>query len=245
MPRHSKKDRESPPNAPLSINQVVSYNLRAGREIRGLTQQDLAKRLEQLLKKRVTQATISSLERAWDGERRREFDVHELAGYAIALDLPMLWFFLPPPDDRRELETYPYQVQDLYLLALGRNDQLEPLYERLRQLGIRDPEPWEVTVEKIRRQPSASRRLSYRHRRTELLHALLAERADKLDGAADELGSLFDYLREVGIRGFIAEHTNDTSFSTLPKNSASQAEPVADDLGDLREEAPTTSPATT
>lgn len=229
MPRRSKRIRESAAarRRQLNINQVVAYNLRVAREMRGMTQEQLAAKLTDLLGRRVTQSTVSSLERAWDGERRREFDVHEVAGYAIALDLPMLWFLLPPPGDRRELETYHYDAPDLYLLALGTNEQLEPLYDRLRQLGIRDPEPVEVTVEKVQGVPSDKRLESYRHRRTELILARLDRDVDRLDEAAKELGSFFDHLRQVGIRGLIAENANDTVFSTLPEHRTSSLEAAA------------------
>ncbi len=54
---------------------------------------------------------------------------------------------------------------------------------------------------------------SYRERRKELLLALLDQHADELDNAVDELGRLVDHLRQVGIRGFVAEHTNDDDYT--------------------------------
>lgn len=55
--------------------------------------------------------------------------------------------------------------------------------------------------------------MSYRERRKELLLALLDQHADKLDAAVDELGRWVDHLRQVGIRGFITENTNDRDFA--------------------------------
>ena len=236
MPRRPKRTRESAAarRRQLNLNQIVAYNLRVAREMRDMTQEQLAAKLTNLLGRRVTQSTVSSLERAWDGERRREFDVHEVAGYAIALDLPMLWFLLPPPGDSRELETYHYDAPDLYLLALGTNEQLEPLYDRMRQLGRGDPEPVEVTVEKVYGAPSDKRLDSYRHRRTELILARLDEHVDALDKAAEELGGFFDHLRQVGMRGLIAENANDSIFSTLPKHRT--ARPEAADGGNASDE---------
>lgn len=224
MPRRSRtNDKPQPPQGP-DLNQIASYNLRAARELRGWTQEDLAERLEPFLGTRPTQATISALERAWDGDRRREFDVQELAVYAMALDLPILWFLLPPPGDHREIQGLGRSLDDLYILLLGRHDQLEPVYERLRQIGIEDPTPAEETVEKITGAPSIGRQWSYRQRRKDLLLAVLDEHADDLDRAAEEIGTFFDHLRQVGIKGFVAENTMDDDFVTRPEYRSSDAD---------------------
>ena len=127
---------------------------------------------ERYLGQRLTQAAVSAIERAWDGERRREFDAHELLIFAMVFDLPIIWFLLPPPGDRQLMRA-----------------------------------------EKITGSPSSARRWSYKERRKELLLALLDDHADSLDSAVDELGRWVDHLRQVGIRGFIAEHTNDADFA--------------------------------
>src|SRR3972149_5090466 len=44
-------------------------------------------------------------------------------------------------------------VDELYVWLLGQPKQLEPVYERLHQLGITDPTTAEATVEKITRIP--------------------------------------------------------------------------------------------
>ena len=215
MPR---RQRQPPPPAvdpspAVDLNQVVAYNVRAARELRGWTQEEFAERLELYLGQRLTQAGVSSIERAWDGDRRREFDAHELLVFAMVFDLPILWFLLPPPGDHRLMRSTTRQVDELYVWLLGRPDQLEPLYARLRAYGIHDPTAVEETVEKITGQPAASRTWSYRERRKEMLLALLDQHADSLDNAVEELGKWFDHLRQVGIRGFIAEHTNDSDFA--------------------------------
>ena len=99
------------------------------------------------------------------------------------------------------------------MYLLGRPEQLEPIYERLRQIGVTNPTAAEETVEKITGQPPRSRQWSYRERRKELLLALLNQHADDLDSAIDELGRQLDHLRQVGIRGFIAEHANDDDYA--------------------------------
>ena len=234
-------DSSSPPE--VDLNQVVAYNVREARLLRGWTQEELAARLEPYLGQRLTQAGVSSIERAWDGERRREFDAHELLIFAMVFDLPILWFLLPPPGDHRVMRSTTRPVDELYAWLLGRPDQLEPVYERLRRLGVSDPTAAEATVEEITGVPAAAKQWSYRERRKELLLALLDEHADSLDNAVDELGRWVDHLRQVGIRGFIAEHTGDEDFTFIggeppsidPESPAESDEAKSGDTGEHQE----------
>ena len=77
------------------LNEVVAYNFRAARELRGWTQEETAEALELLLGQRLPQASISAIERAYEGDRRREFDAQEILAFALAFDLP-LDMVLPP-----------------------------------------------------------------------------------------------------------------------------------------------------
>ena len=176
----------------------------------------------------MTQASISGIERAWDGDRRREFDAHELLIFGMVFDLPMIWFLLPPPGDHRLMANTTRPVDELYMHVLGRPQQLEPVYARLREIGVTDPTEAERTVERITGVPARSREWSYRDRRKALLLALLDQHGDRLDKAADELGQFFDHLRQVGIRGFLAEHTNADDYARArpqePANRASRAD---------------------
>ena len=211
----------------MNVNQIVAYNLRAARERKGWTQETLAKTLERLSGIPYSHAMISALERAWDGERRREFDAQELALLSAALEVPIMWFFLPPPKEHRPLEQLGRPAFELYWLLLGKEEQLEPLYERLRELGIHDPTPAEETARKVTGQRSFNHRWNYRQRRKDLLLALLDNHADGLDRAADELGEFFDHLRQIGIRGFVAENTEDGDFATLPAHRSAAPDPEA------------------
>jgi transcriptional regulator with XRE-family HTH domain len=223
------RQSDPPPPEDIDLNQVVAYNIREARQLRGWTQEELADRLEPYLGQRLTQAGISSIERAWDGERRREFDAHELLIFAMTFDLPILWFLLPPPGDHRVMRSTTRPVDELYAVLLGQPHQLEPLYERLRQIGVTDPTTADETVEKITGVPAAAKQWSYQERRKELLLALLDEHADSLDSAVEELGRMVDHLRQVGIRGFIAEHTHDEDFTYLDGH-APAATPSVDEV---------------
>jgi hypothetical protein len=148
--------------------------------------------------------------------------------YAMVFNLPMIWFLLPPVGDHRLMRGTTRPVDELYMWLLGTPDQVEPVYARLREIGVTDPTVAEATVEKITGAPSSARSWSYRERRKELLLALLDQHSDDLDNAVDELGRWVDHLRQVGIRGFIAEHTNDDDFAYAEPRSPSDKTALAD-----------------
>ena len=226
--RRARPEPEPPPPPPsetVDVNQVVAYNIREARLLRGWTQEDLAARLEHFSGTRLTQAGISSIERAYDGERPREFDAQELLIFALAFHLPIIWFLLPPPGDRRRIQHTSVQVDQLYTLLLGGPAQTQALYDRLRQIGVTDPTAAQQAVEKITGIPSPAREWSYRERRKELLLALLDQHADNFDKNIEELGTLIDHLRQVGLRGFIAETTRDEDFTYLDPAHRSTAAP--------------------
>jgi transcriptional regulator with XRE-family HTH domain len=193
----------------VDLNQVVAYNVRAARELRGWTQEEFAVRLEPYLGQRLTQASVSGIERAFDGERRREFDAQELLVFAQVFDLPILWFLLPPPGDHRIMRGTTRPVDELYAHLLGMPHQLEPLYARLREVGVTNPDATDNVLKLLTGGDTSAHQWSYRERRKELLLALLDQHADEFDGAVEDLGRIVDRLRQVGIRGFLAETTND------------------------------------
>jgi transcriptional regulator with XRE-family HTH domain len=204
----------------VNLNEIVAYNFRRARELRGLTQEEAAIRLEPFLGVRLRQAAVSSIEGAFGGERRREFDAQELLAFACGFDLPMIWFLLPPPEDHRRLQGTSEIVSELYLLAMGRNDQLDLLRDRFRELGHAEPNEDDKALERIYGGPTDRTLADYPTRRKELLLAMLDRHADNLDAAADELGGFFDHLRQVGIRGFVAEKANDRDYAIPPPKPA-------------------------
>jgi transcriptional regulator with XRE-family HTH domain len=201
------------------LNEIVAYNFRRARDLRGWTQDETATQLEPFLGQLLRQASISAIEGAFSGERRREFDAQEILAFACAFDLPMLWFFLPPPGDPRRLDRTSDRVRELYTLVLGREDQLDLLYDRFRELGMPEPDDTDVTAEGVFGAPKAATLGDYRHRRKEMLLALLDDYADEVDASAEEMGRFFDHLRQVGIRGFVAEHAGDPDYSRPSKRA--------------------------
>lgn len=54
---------------------------------------------------------------------------------------------------------------------------------------------------------------------------VLDSHADDLDRAADEVGAFFDHIRQVGVRGYVAEHLNDADFTYKPEFRSNANEP--------------------
>jgi hypothetical protein len=81
----------------LSPNQVVAYNLSRAREWKGWTQDQAAEALSPYLGTRWSKASFSQAERSIAGRFVRNFDADEIVAFARAFELPVTWFFLPPP----------------------------------------------------------------------------------------------------------------------------------------------------
>ncbi|MGB9111224.1 MAG: helix-turn-helix transcriptional regulator [Acidimicrobiales bacterium] len=204
-------------SAVADMNEVVAYNFKRARDLYGWTQDEVADRLEPFLGVRLPQASISGIERGYMG-RRREFDAQELVAFARCFDLPIVWFFIPPLDDHRQLLNTSDYVNELYTLLLGREDQLPTLYERFRELGYREPDAADVTLERMSRGERTGKTMAdYRTRRKDLLIALLDQSSDEFDKAADDLGAIVDELRQLGLKAFVASKLNDPDYSASPE----------------------------
>ena len=85
---------------PVAMSQVVAENMRRARRMRGLTQEDLGYRLRDLTGAAWPRSLIAMFESAWsnENERTRRLDVNQLCAVAMALDMPISWFFLPPEE---------------------------------------------------------------------------------------------------------------------------------------------------
>ena len=229
MPRRARRSRDSDANDrwELNVNQVVAYNLRAARQLQKMTQATLALHLTAVSGLRFTPAMVSELERSWDGERRREFDAHEIAVFAVALKVPIAYFFLPPPDEHRNLEGMGRSARELHLLFFGYFDTVEILDERMRKFGGDFPPEYEEAIANL---PSGVGPWTYKERRKELIMALLDGMADELDEALDKIGEFADRARQAGIRGYIAARANDADFlgqaESRPSISYEEEEPA-------------------
>jgi transcriptional regulator with XRE-family HTH domain len=211
MARRTKKAPpvEEPPAPPkvLDANPVVAYNFRAARELRGWTQEETARRLAPYIGQELPKASISGIERSFDGERKRFFDAQELVAFSLAFDLPIVWFLLPPPGaDDYELTAAERSVQVLATLVLGRDDQLEDLKARMQELRQADPNSaGEVLAEAGGFPPE----LSWEHfqrSREEALFSLVEEETSEIERMMGDLRRVVARFDDLSQRSHYASH---------------------------------------
>lgn len=88
-------------NSPITLDQVVAYNLRRARQHRGWTQAQAAEQLEPFLGERWSSAVFSAAERSYEGNRIREFTASHVLAFSLGFDLPIAWFYEPPTPHTR------------------------------------------------------------------------------------------------------------------------------------------------
>ena len=96
-PKQTVPDADRAPYFGLTPNQVVAFNLTQAREWRSWTQEQAAVALEPYLGVRWSKATFSQAERSVAGRFVRNFTADEIVAFARAFELPVTWFFMPPP----------------------------------------------------------------------------------------------------------------------------------------------------
>jgi transcriptional regulator with XRE-family HTH domain len=210
MVRSRKKSEETTDKRPsddgLDVNAVVSYNVKAIRERRGWTQQSVAERLGQVTGHQLPQASISAMERGFDGERRRRFDAHELYLFSVVFDVPIAYFFVPPPGTGFELLADTGRpVSELYAALLGQESQLAPLDDRLAEIHIGNPEESDATLAAIFGAEGASRNWheSFRTWRKKRLAEIERGYGDRLDEVALFLKEFATKIEALGPRGYL------------------------------------------
>jgi hypothetical protein len=95
--KHQGRVSDRSPYLGLTANQVVAFNLAQAREWRSWTQEEAAAALEPYLGVRWSKATFSQAERSVAGRFVRNFTADEIVAFARAFELPVTWFFMPPP----------------------------------------------------------------------------------------------------------------------------------------------------
>ncbi|HJQ89046.1 MAG TPA: helix-turn-helix transcriptional regulator [Propionibacteriaceae bacterium] len=107
-----RKGQEAAPTL-RSINSLVAANVTHARTVRGMTQEQLGKRLEAVTDRRWSKATVSALERSADGVKVRQFDADDLVAIAHVLDVPLLFLFKPSLPEFHPNERYtPHPVNE-------------------------------------------------------------------------------------------------------------------------------------
>jgi len=192
----------------MDVNAVVSYNLKAIRERRGWTQQRVADQLGRLTGHTLPQASISAMERGFDGERRRRFDAHELYLFSVLFEVPIAYFFLPPPGtlDASLADTGVPAVA-LYSALLGDGAQLEAVDERLEQLGLNVPQELDPIMAAVLGAPRNVAYLNwhdhFRTWRKNRIALLAREYGDQLDDLAEVLADFAAKIKTFGPAGYL------------------------------------------
>ncbi len=206
-PRKRQPEPSPPPEPPgLNVNAVVSYNVKAIRERRGMTQQAVADRLAHLTGHQLPQASISAMERGFDGERRRRFDAHELYLLSVVFGVPIAYFFIPPPGiGLAELADTRRPVAELWRSLLGTEDQLDAVDARLFEVRIESPEAPDEVLAAIFG-PEGAQRNWHQHFRTwrkQRLRQIEVEYGDRLDEVADFLVDFGSKVKALGPAGYL------------------------------------------
>ncbi|MBA2281336.1 MAG: helix-turn-helix transcriptional regulator [Acidimicrobiia bacterium] len=82
----------------MTPNQIVALNVAKARALRGWTQEQAAEALAPYLGTRLSAASLSAIERsAWKVDRIKQFSADDLLALSRAFDLPIGYFFTPPP----------------------------------------------------------------------------------------------------------------------------------------------------
>lgn len=116
----------------IDANQIVGANFRLARELRGWTQEEAARQLAPYLGATLPKASISSIERGLDRDRRRVFNAQELVAFSLAFDVPIWWFFIPVTgSESMRLEGTDEPGTTVFTLLLGRQDQLDLMRARV------------------------------------------------------------------------------------------------------------------
>jgi transcriptional regulator with XRE-family HTH domain len=216
MVRPRGKKQEAPAEAEqrppwkdgMDVNAVVSYNVKAARERRGMTQEDVADGLARLTGHRLPQASISAMERGFDGARRRRFDAHELYLLAMVFDVPIAYFFLPPPKTGAQvLADAQRPVSELYAWLLGKEWQLPLMDERLVDINVKNPEEVdELLLALYGGDADDAARNWHEHFRTwrkKRLAILAKNYGDRLDDVAEFLAEFALEVRQLGPKDYL------------------------------------------
>jgi transcriptional regulator with XRE-family HTH domain len=197
---------EAPLRPGLDVNAVVSYNFKAIRERQGWTQQAVADRLGGLTGHTLPQASISAMERGFDGDRRRRFDAHELYLLSVVFDVPIAYFFLPPPGTGGdELADTARPVVELYAALLGEDWQLAPLDERLAEIGLTNPDEADQALVAIfgAKQATGAWHEHFRTWRKKRLRQVERQYGDSLDEVADFLADFAAQIKAMGPKSYL------------------------------------------
>ena len=135
----------------MTMHQIVAYNFRRARKLRGWTQTQTSDVLAPYLGVTLRQAGVSAIEKTYDSPRRRNIDVGEVVSFAHGFGLPIGWFFFPPNGHGQDTLAHstntgdPATVASLLDTIIGTEAGHQALVERIATLARTDDRPiWEA-----------------------------------------------------------------------------------------------------
>ncbi len=225
-----RRSQPEPAAEPVSVHQVVAYNFRRAREDKGWTQDQTSDELAPYLGYKLKQAGVSAIEKTFDSERKRNLDVGEVAAFARCFDLPLAWFFTPPPS----MTTLPLatpgpedppagegaNLAELLSIAIGTPTGWEAFVDRIRELLASD-EDEDATHKAVYwplggvTRPEFDEQLELRRRA--LRDVRLAQRATPADEVIQQMAGLLVDLVKLTPTGFqaLAEQEPDSALRLL------------------------------
>lgn len=211
------------PAVTLTPNQVIAYNLARARERKGWTQAQAADALAPYLGVRWSKATFSAAERSVDGKVVRQFTGDDLVAFARCFDVPLSWFFMPPPATDEDGRTVRLATPDapggeelsvLVDLVFG-----EPGSEPL--LGLRLEEWLDRPVGEA---PSAGER-SAGEAAARRIAAVVRASSDGLDRWRDQLMEVAGHLDNLIALASLSRLGDPTEDEGLARRAAALADP--------------------
>ena len=154
--------------------------------------------------------------------------------------MPVIWFFLPPPGDRRKIKNTGRQLFALIDLLVGRAEHLPRIEKRLREIGRRENTAEEEISRILTGHPDVMTPQVIRELRERMLAQILHEMAEALDKSVPLWKSFFDRLDKATVKGMIAALTNNPGLlgpgRDLPEATTDPAPSVDTDSGDADED---------
>jgi hypothetical protein len=125
---------------------------------------------------------------------------------SVLFEVPIAYFFLPPPgSSKSQLSDTGQPVTELYRALLGEEGQLAPLDERLAEIGLKNPEEADQALVAIfgAKHATGAWHDHFRVWRKKRLRQVERQYGDRLDEVADFLADFAAKIKAVGPKTYL------------------------------------------